>query len=88
MLPFNEVMTRNRAIDPLTMQAASPYVPSIQPIQRRGNAPPVDPFTAENKEMRFDDWIPTLERAAAWNNWSEEEKLLDTCIAKPYKNGV
>ena len=28
------------------------------------------------KEMRFDDWIPTLERAAAWNNWSEEEKLM------------
>ena len=26
--------------------------------------------------MRFDDWISTLERAAAWNNWSEEEKLM------------
>ena len=26
--------------------------------------------------MRFDDWIPTLERAVAWNNWSEEEKLM------------
>ena len=26
--------------------------------------------------MRFDNWIPTLERAAAWNNWSEEEKLM------------
>ena len=63
-------------VDPLTLQATSPYVPSIQPIQRRGKAPPVDPFTAENKEMRFDDWIPTLERAAAWNNWSEEEKLM------------
>ena len=69
-------MARNRFIDSLTLQATSPYVPSIQPIQRWGKAPPVDPFTAENKEMRFDDWIPTLERAAAWNNWSEEEKLM------------
>ena len=73
VLSSNEVMTRNRFIDPLTMQAASPYVPSIQHIQRWGKAPPVDPFTAENEEMRFDDWILTLERAAAWNNWSEED---------------
>ena len=51
MLPSNEVMTRNRLIDPLTMQAASPYVPSIQLIQRWGKAPPVDPFTAENNLM-------------------------------------
>ena len=24
----------------------------------------------------MDDWLPTLERAAVWNNWSEEERLL------------
>ena len=45
-------------------------------MQRRGKAPPVDPFTAEDKELRFDDWVPILERAATWNNWSEEEKLM------------
>ena len=33
VLPSNEVMARNRFIDPLTLQATSPYVPSIQPIQ-------------------------------------------------------
>ena len=45
-------------------------------MQRRGKAPPIDPFTAEGKEIRFDDWVPTLERAANWNNWSEEEMLM------------
>ena len=24
----------------------------------------------------MDDWLPTLERAAVWNNWSEEERLI------------
>ena len=38
---------------------------------RRGKAPPVDSFTAENKEIRLDDWLPTLDRAATWNGWSE-----------------
>ena len=33
VLRSNEVMARNRFIDPLTLQATSPYVPSIQPIQ-------------------------------------------------------
>ena len=30
-------------------------------------------FTAENSEIRFNDWLPTLERAAAWNNWMGDE---------------
>ena len=34
---------------------------------RRGKAPPVDPFTSENDEMMWEDWLPTLERAATWN---------------------
>ena len=45
-------------------------------IPRRGKAPPVDPFDGENTDSRFEDWLPTLERAATWNGWSEEEKLL------------
>ena len=43
---------------------------------RRGKAPPVDSFTAENKEIRLDDWLPTLDRAATWNGWLEEERLI------------
>ena len=44
---------------------------------RKGKAPPVDPFTGDPKgELNFDDWLPTLERAATWNQWTEEEQLL------------
>ena len=42
----------------------------------RGKAPPVDPFTGENLEIRIDEWLPSLERARAWNDWTEEELLL------------
>ena len=41
---------------------------------RRGKAPPVDAYTGSDPELRFDDWLPTLERAAKWNDWSDEEK--------------
>ena len=41
---------------------------------RRGKAPPVDSYTGSDPELRFDDWLPTLERAAQWNSWSDEEK--------------
>lgn len=44
--------------------------------QRRGKAPPIDPFTGENHEIQLDDWIPSLKRASVWNGWSEEELLL------------
>jgi len=43
---------------------------------RRGKAPPVDPFTGKSNDLNWEDWLPTLMRAAAWNGWSEEEKLL------------
>ena len=26
--------------------------------------------------MRFEDWLPTLERAAKWYSWSDEEKVM------------
>ena len=43
---------------------------------RRGKAPPVDPFKGSDPELRFEDWLPTLERAATWNGWSQNEKLM------------
>ena len=43
---------------------------------RRGKAPPVDPFSGEVPDSIFDDWLPALQRAAAWNGWSDKEKLL------------
>ena len=43
---------------------------------RRGKALPVDPFTGENPEMRLDDWLLSLQRASTWNEWTDEELLL------------
>jgi len=44
--------------------------------KRAGRAPPIDYFTGESAEVLLEDWIPLLERAATWNGWTEEEKLL------------
>ena len=43
---------------------------------RRGKAPPVDSFSAEDSDIIFDDWLPSLQRAADWNRWSERETLI------------
>ena len=51
-------------------------VVTMSPIQCCGKAPPIDSFTAEDPEIRFDNWFPTLDRAAIWNGWSEEETLM------------
>ena len=42
---------------PLMKPSGQPPTPS----QRRGKAPPVDSFTGENPEVRFEDWLPSLE---------------------------
>ncbi len=44
--------------------------------RRRGRAPPVDPFTGDDPEIRLEDWLPTLQRVSAWNGWSEDELLM------------
>lgn len=43
---------------------------------RRGKAPPVETFTGEDPEGRLDDWLPTLERTADWNGWTDEDTLI------------
>ena len=68
--------------NPLVTQATlsgNPTLPvslSDTSAPRHGKAPPIDAFTGEDAEIRFDDWLPMLERAAAWNNWSESETLI------------
>ena len=52
-----------------------PMTSHIAPI-RRGKTPPVDSFSGDNPDVRFDDWLSTLQRAATWNRWSEEELLM------------
>ena len=49
---------------------------SFQSQKRRGKAPPVDSFTGETPTNRPEDWFPTLERAASWNGWNQEEQLM------------
>ena len=51
----------------------------VRPVastERRGKAPPIDPFMGEDPEVRIDEWLPSLERARDWNDWTEEELLL------------
>ena len=50
---------------------------SKQPFpSRRGKAPPVVMFSGENPEIRWSDWLLSLERAAKWNGWKPKELLM------------
>ena len=57
-------------IDSSTVHASS------STSKRRGKALPVEPFSGEMEAVRLDDWLPALERAATWNDWTEEDRLL------------
>ena len=48
---------------------------STAQFSQKGKSPPVDLFTGES-DVLWEDWLPTLERTATWNNWTENEKLL------------
>ena len=41
----------------------------------RRKIPPIDNFDGERLEVRFDNWLPMLQRAPTWNRWSEEGTL-------------
>ena len=54
-------------------------VPAEQTPQskpRKGKTPLVEMFTGNDWEVHPDDWLPSLSRAATWNNWSSEELLM------------
>ena len=51
-------------------------VPLCHPRVCRVKGRPVDAFTGEDPECRIDDLLPTLTRAADWNEWTKEELLL------------
>ena len=59
-----------------TVDQGKPTLDGHAYIPRRGKAPPIDPFTAEDIRITFDDWLPILERAAIWNEWTPEESLM------------
>ena len=51
-------------------------VTRVPVAQRKGKAPPFETFSGETKDVRLDDWLPSLKRASTWNGWTEEEDLL------------
>ena len=50
---------------------------------RKGKDPP--PQLIPSLVIKFDEWLPTLERAAKWNSCYS---LPATCVGKPYKSGA
>ena len=70
------LQTDSLRFNPSVMREVSP-APLTEPlVYRQGKAPPIDSFTGEDNEVRFEDWIPTLERAVTWNNWTDEKTLI------------
>ena len=55
---------------------SSHEVPETASIARQGKAPPVELYTSENPDLLWEEWVPMFERAASWNGWTEQEKLL------------
>ena len=63
------VVPTGRPLDPIaagfipTTQRSSPLpeVSDMAVCRRTGKAPPVDPFTGDNSDIRFEDWLPSLE---------------------------
>jgi len=51
-------------------------VPKITRQLRRGKASPIEMFSGENIGICLDDWLPSLQRVANWNNWMEDEQLI------------
>ena len=62
-------------LDSTSSTCASPVLGQEAPRKRR-KAPPIEYFSAEDPEILLDDWLPTVERAAKWNGWNEEEHLM------------
>ena len=42
----------------------------------QGKAPPVDPFTGEDVTSTLDNWLPSLQTAATWYGWTEDEYMI------------
>ena len=37
---------------------------------------PVEPYTGKDPGIPWEEWIPMFEKAASWNGWTEQERLL------------
>ena len=43
---------------------------------QHGKASPIDPFSGENHEITIKEWLPSLQRAADWNEWTKQEIVI------------
>ena len=66
------------ASDAIESRVTEPSHPASEPrpVSRRGKAPPIDPFDGETVGITFEDWLPTLQRAATWNGWTDDDCLV------------
>ena len=48
----------------------------VRPAIRKGKAPPVDPFSSEGSDLLFEEWLPSFERMATWNDRIDAEKMI------------
>ena len=69
-LPPSTTARPDRVVSRITPSPVAPV------CSRHGKAPPVDPFDGENPNVTFEDWYPTLMRAAHWNHWTEDKSLM------------
>ena len=64
------------AVDSIQLESSLCAVGSSASTARRGKAPPVEPYTGENPDILWEEWFPMFERAASWNGWTEQDRLL------------
>ena len=66
------------ASDAIESRVTEPSHPASEPrpVSRQGKAPPIDPFDGETVGITFEDWLPTLQRAATWNGWTDDDCLV------------
>ena len=73
---LSDALSVSRPINSIGIANCSKPATDSQTYSRRGKAPPIDPFNAEEVTVTFEDWLLTLERAAQWNEWTTEESLM------------
>ena len=83
-------MDAHPPVTSLHARVPSPTLAEPPPL-RRGKAPPIDPFDGETGSITFEDWLPTMQRAAVWNSWSDDDCLVQLAghlRRKPCKSGT
>ena len=71
-----DATTLNTPSSPRSLECTDPRA-VLRPIPtRRGKAPPIEFFSGEDPAILLEDWMPSLERAADWNEWTQRDKLI------------